>query len=392
MASRIHLSAPDIGEAERDAVDRALRSGWVAPLGPEVDAFEREVADRVGAGHGVALSSGTAALHLGLRGLGVFPGSLVVTTSFTFAATANAAVHAGAVPYFVDCSPETGNLCPDLLDEALTALAASGKAVSAVLPVDIYGQVADLERIGAVAEAHGVPVLCDSAESFGASRHGRPAGSFGRASAVSFNGNKIMTTSGGGMLLTDDAELAADARRVASQARLPVAHYEHDEIGYNYRLSNVLAALGRAQLSRLGEMIARRHAIRERYRSLIAGRPGVRLLNDGGLDAGSDAGLTAGHAGHADNAWLTSLVFDDPAAVAIVGTALAADAIETRRLWKPLHLQPVFASNGHLVTGAAESLFDRGLSLPSGSVLDDDDLDRVCSRLSAALDAAGVRA
>ena len=379
MGSRIHLSAPDVGDAERDAVDRALRSGWVAPLGPEVDAFEREVATRVGVDHGVALSSGTAALHLGLRGLRVAPGSLVVTASFTFAATANAAVHAGAVPYFVDCDPDTGELDPALLDEALTALAASGRPVSAVLPVDVYGRVADLERIEAVSTAHGVPVLCDSAESFGAVRGGRAAGSFGRASAVSFNGNKIMTTSGGGMLLTDDGDLAADARRVASQARLPVAHYEHDEIGYNYRLSNILAALGRAQLTRLEGMIARRHEVRARYRELLADRPGVRILHDDGADGD-------------DNAWLTSVVFDDPAAVTSVGAALAADAIETRRLWKPLHLQPVFAATGRLVTGAAESLFDRGLTLPSGSVLGDDDLDRVGSRLTAALDAAGVRA
>lgn len=378
MTTRIHLSAPDIGDAERASVDAALRSGWAAPLGPEVDAFEREIAERVGVGHGVALSSGTAALHLGLRGLRVEPGSLVVTSTFTFAATANAAVHAGATPYFVDCRPDTGNLCPDLLDEALTALAAEGRVVSAIVPVDIYGRVADLERILDVASAHGVPVLCDSAESLGATRGGRAAGSFGRASAVSFNGNKIMTTSGGGMLLTDDAELAAEARRVASQARLPVAHYEHAEIGYNYRLSNILAALGRAQLGRLDAMIARRHRVRDRYRALLHGRDGARLLHDDGLDA-------------ADNAWLTSVVFDDPAAVASVGAALAADHIETRRLWKPLHLQPVFRSNGRHVTGAAEELFDHGLTLPSGSALGDDDLDRVCGRLAAALDEAGVR-
>ncbi|OII21828.1 DegT/DnrJ/EryC1/StrS aminotransferase family protein [Frigoribacterium sp. MCBA15_019] len=372
MTTQIHLSAPDVGERERDAVDAALRSGWVAPLGPEVDAFEREIAARVGVAAGVAVSSGTAALHLGLRGLGVGPGSVVVTSTFTFAATANAVVHAGAQPFFVDSVESTGNMCPELLDETLSALARQGRRVSAVMPVDIYGQVADLSRIEGVAERHGVPVLCDSAESLGATRGGRAAGSFGQASAVSFNGNKIMTTSGGGMLLTDDVELATEARRVASQARLPVAHYEHAEIGYNYRLSNVLAALGRAQLERLDGMIARRRVIRERYRELVWSYEGVRLLHDG-IDAD-------------DNVWLTSLMFDDPTSVARVGEALAARSVETRRLWKPMHRQPVFASAGSTVTGVADRLFEHGLTVPSGSVLSDLDVDRVLELLSAALD------
>ncbi|WP_396599425.1 DegT/DnrJ/EryC1/StrS family aminotransferase [Frigoribacterium sp. R86507] len=372
MTTQIHLSAPDVGERERDAVDAALRSGWVAPLGPEVDAFEREIAARVGVAAGVAVSSGTAALHLGLRGLGVGPGSVVVTSTFTFAATANAVVHAGAQPFFVDSVESTGNMCPQLLDETLSALARQGRRVSAVMPVDIYGQVADLSRIEGVAERHGVPVLCDSAESLGATRGGRAAGSFGQASAVSFNGNKIMTTSGGGMLLTDDVELATEARRVASQARLPVAHYEHAEIGYNYRLSNVLAALGRAQLERLDGMIARRRVIRERYRELVWSYEGVRLLHDG-IDAD-------------DNVWLTSLMFDDPTSVARVGEALAARSVETRRLWKPMHRQPVFASAGSTVTGVADRLFEHGLTVPSGSVLSDLDVDRVLELLSAALD------
>ncbi|MBF4601618.1 aminotransferase class I/II-fold pyridoxal phosphate-dependent enzyme [Frigoribacterium sp. VKM Ac-1396] len=374
MTSRINLSAPDVGALERDAVDRAMRSGWVAPLGPEVDAFEREIAARVGVAAGVAVSSGTAALHLGLRGIGVGPGTTVVTSTFTFVATANAVVHAGARPFFVDCDPITGNLCPDLLDEALAGLAARGHRVSAVLPVDIYGRVADLDRIQAVADRHGVPVLCDSAESLGATAGGRAAGSFGRASAVSFNGNKIMTTSGGGMLLTDDVELADHARHLACQARLPVAHYEHAEIGYNYRLSNVLAALGRAQLTRLDDMIARRHAVRRRYVDLVRDLDGVTVLHDGHDET--------------DNAWLTSLVFDDPARVHSVGRALADADIETRRLWKPMHQQAVFAGAGRLVSGAAERLFDHGLSLPSGSGLTDDEVSRVVDVLRPALESA----
>jgi dTDP-4-amino-4,6-dideoxygalactose transaminase len=374
MTTRINLSAPDVGDLERDAVDRVMRSGWVAPVGPETAAFEREVAARVGVAAGVAVSSGTAALHLGLRGIGVGPGTTVVTSTFTFVATANAVVHAGARPFFVDCDPITGNLCPDLLDEALTGLSARGHRVSAVLPVDIYGQVADLDRIQAVADRHGVPVLCDSAESLGATAGGRAAGSFGRASAVSFNGNKIMTTSGGGMLLTDDVELADHARHLACQARLPVAHYEHAEIGYNYRLSNVLAALGRAQLTRLDDMIARRHAVRRRYVDLVRDLDGVTVLHDGHDET--------------DNAWLTSLVFDDPARVHSVGRALADADIETRRLWKPMHQQAVFAGAGRLVSGAAERLFDHGLSLPSGSGLTDDEVSRVVDVLRPALESA----
>ncbi|KQS17749.1 DegT/DnrJ/EryC1/StrS aminotransferase family protein [Frigoribacterium sp. Leaf186] len=374
MTTRINLSAPDVGDLERDAVDRVMRSGWVAPVGPETAAFEREVAARVGVAAGVAVSSGTAALHLGLRGIGVGPGTTVVTSTFTFVATANAVVHAGARPFFVDCDPITGNLCPDLLDEALTGLSARGHRVSAVLPVDIYGQVADLDRIQAVADRHGVPVLCDSAESLGATAGGRAAGSFGRASAVSFNGNKIMTTSGGGMLLTDDVELADHARNLAWQARLPVAHYEHAEIGYNYRLSDVLAALGRAQLTRLDEMIARRHAVRRRYVDLVRDVDGVAVLHDGRDET--------------DNAWLTSLVFDDAELVHEVGRALADADIETRRLWKPLHRQPVFAGAGRLVTGAADRLFDHGLTLPSGSVLTDDEVSRVIDVLRPALESA----
>ena len=374
MTTRINLSTPDVGALERDAVDRAMRSGWVAPLGPEVDAFEREIAARVGVAAGVAVSSGTAALHLGLRGIGVGPGTTVVTSTFTFVATANAAVHAGARPFFVDCDPITGNLCPDLLDEALAGLAARGHRVSAVLPVDIYGRVADLDRIQAVADRLGVPVLCVSAESLGATAGGRAAGSFGRASAVSFNGNKIMTTSGGGMLLTDDVELADHARHLACQARLPVAHYEHAEIGYNYRLSNVLAALGRAQLTRLDDMIARRRAVRRRYVDLVRDLDGVTVLHDGHDET--------------DNAWLTSLVFDDPARVHSVGRALADADIETRRLWKPMHQQAVFAGAGRLVSGAAERLFDHGLSLPSGSGLTDDEVSRVVDVLRPALESA----
>ncbi|MDZ4046108.1 MAG: aminotransferase class I/II-fold pyridoxal phosphate-dependent enzyme, partial [Rhodoglobus sp.] len=253
MSDRIHMSSPDVGEAEEEAVLAALRSGWIAPLGPDVDAFEVEMAERVGVAHGVALSSGTAALHLGLLALGAGPGDVVVTSTMTFAATTNAIVYTGAEPYFIDADPATGNMDVALLREALRNLHAAGERIVAIVPVDLLGKTVDYTAILEAADEFDVPVLADAAESLGARHRGRAAGSFGRASIVSFNGNKIMTTSGGGMLLTDDPAIAAHTRYLATQARQPVVHYEHTDIGYNYRMSNLLAALGRAQLRRLDE-------------------------------------------------------------------------------------------------------------------------------------------
>ena len=373
MPRPVFLSPPDVGQAEREALARAAATAWFAPLGPEVDAFEREVADLVGRRHAVATSSGTAALHLALVAAGVGPGTVVVTSTFTFAATPNAVHHAGARPFFVDVDEATGNLDPDQLDDALTRLEASGARVSAVLPVDIYGKAAAYDEIGPLCERRGVPVVADSAEALGARHRGRAAAAHGLASALSFNGNKIVTTSGGGMLTTDDDAVADLARRLASQARLPARHYEHAEVGYNYRLSNLLAAVGRAQLSRLDAMSARRRAVREAYRGFVDDLPGVDLF---AADDDED-----------DNCWLTSLVLDPalgptPASVA---TALAAAGVETRPLWKPMHRQPAYASCASLVTDTADRLFATGLTLPSGSSLSEADLDRVLTLLSEAL-------
>ena len=363
---RIYLSPPDVGALEEQYVLAALRSGWVAPLGPEVDAFERELAGRIGVDHAVALSSGTAALHLGLLALGVGPGDVVVTSTMTFAATANAIVYTGAEPYFVDADPATGNMSPELLERALDRLIQAGEKVAAIIPVDLLGKAVDYTAIEQIAARHGIPVLADAAESLGATHRGRPAGGFGRASALSFNGNKIMTTSGGGMLLTDDAELAARVRYLATQARQPVVHYEHTEIGYNYRLSNLLAALGRAQLSRLDDMIARRRALRDRYKARVAELPGVEVF---GADGDTE-----------DNVWLTSILVDDAVtgwSTADLSAALTAADIESRPLWKPMHLQPVFAGARGEITGASEHLFRTGLTLPSGSALDEEQAARV---------------
>lgn len=344
----------------------ALRSGWIAPLGPDVDAFEREVADRVGARHGVALSSGTAALHLGLLTLGVGAGDVVVTSTLTFAATANAIMYTGAEPYFVDAEPDTGNMDPELLQAALGQLRADGERVAAIVPVDLLGKTINYTAILAVASEFEVPVLADAAESLGATHAGKAAGSFGAASVVSFNGNKIMTTSGGGMLLTDDDAFAQRVRYLATQARQPVAHYEHTEVGYNYRLSNLLAALGRVQLSRLDEMITRRREVREMYGRLFADIEGVELFG-----AEGDA--------H-DNVWLTSILVDPTIAgwsPQKLTAALAKDNIESRPIWKPMHLQPVFAGSRGAINGTAERLFTNGLTLPSGSALTNQQRNRV---------------
>ena len=339
---------------------------------PDVTAREEQavVAARVGVRHGVALSSGTAALHLGLLTLGVGPGDVVVTPTMTFAATTNAIVYTGAVPFFVDADEATGNMDPELLREALVTLRAEGASVAAVVPVDLLGKAVDYTAILAIAEEHDVPVLADAAESLGATHRGRAAGSFGRASALSFNGNKIMTTSGGGMLLTDDGDLAARVRYLATQARQPVVHYEHVDVGYNYRMSNLLAALGRAQLSRLDEMIGRRRAMRESYKRLFADVRGVEVFGAEGDEH--------------DNVWLTSILVDasetgwEPSELA---AALAADDIESRPLWKPMHRQPVFEGHRGVITGASERLFARGLTLPSGSALTLRQRDRVLGRI-----------
>ncbi|MBF4581010.1 aminotransferase class I/II-fold pyridoxal phosphate-dependent enzyme [Frigoribacterium sp. VKM Ac-2530] len=369
MLHDVLLSPPDTGPAEAAAVARALSSGWIAPVGPDLDAFEREMADRVGVRAAVALSSGTAALHLALLGLGVGPGDVVLTATMTFAATANAVVYTGAEPHFVDCDPVTGNICPVLLEQAFRDVSAQGRRVAAVLPVDLLGKAVDYDAVLAVARRHGVPVLADAAESLGATRHGRAAGSFGDAAIVSFNGNKIMTTSGGGMLLTDDVELATRARYLAAQARQPVAHYEHVDVGYNYRLSNVLAALGRAQLGRLDEMMARRRRHREAYRELVAELPGIEIL--GGDD---DAG---------DNCWLTAVRLDPagPVASAELQHALTAARVESRPIWKPLHLQPVFRERGATLSGAAEEIFATTVTLPSGSGMSEAQRDRVAAAI-----------
>jgi len=372
MMTRIFLSAPDVGELESKYVAEAIASGWVAPAGPDLNEFESEVARRVSITHAVAISSGTAGLHLGLLALDVSPGDVVLTSTMTFAATANAITYVGAKPYFVDSSRETGNVDVALMAEAASQVQASGRRIGALLPVDLLGKCGDMDALATLAADLGVPLLVDAAEAMGASYGGRAAGSFGDASVLSFNGNKIMTTSGGGMFLTGDAELARRVRYLSTQARQPFKHYEHIDIGYNYRLSNILAALGRAQLARLDQSLARRRQIRESYRAAFAGIAGVSIF--GGDDS-------------SDNCWLTSIIVEESAGwtPAQLCEYLDERDIESRPLWKPMHLQPVFRDSERLVNGNAEWLFEHGLTLPSGSGMNEADVNRILEAISSFL-------
>ncbi|MEM9564895.1 MAG: aminotransferase class I/II-fold pyridoxal phosphate-dependent enzyme [Actinomycetota bacterium] len=377
--SRIFLSAPDIRGWEVPDVTAALESGWLAPAGPELERFESEISKIVDGRHCVALSSGTAALHLALLGVGVRPGDEVICSTLTFAASANAIVHAGANPVFVDAEERSWNLDPDLLADELTWRARAGNLPAAVLTVDLYGQCCDYDRIAPLCAEYGVPVVEDAAEALGATYRDRPAGAFGAVAAFSFNGNKIITASGGGMLVTGDADLADRARYLATQARQPAAHYEHTEVGFNYRLSNVLAALGRAQLRDLDARVDRRRELNRRYRHLLAEVPGVTFMPEAD--------------GCRSTFWLTCLTIDPERADGIdrdrVRLALEGDDIEARPVWKPMHRQPVYTTAPALLNGVADRLFERGLCLPSGSGMGDDEVERVFDSLRLVFDLSG---
>ena len=377
---RILLSAAEVGPDDVAAVAEAVRSGWLSPVGPALDRFERELAGVTGRQHAVGLASGTAALHLGLIALDVEPGDEVWIATLTFVATANAVVHAGARLVQFDVDPGTWTMDAGLVADELDRRVRAGSPLpAAVIPVDLYGRCADLGPATDLLAEHGVPVLTDAAESLGASIGGRPAGSVGAAAALSFNGNKIITTSGGGALVTDDEDVAHKVRYLATQAREPVRHYEHIEVGFNHRLSNVLAALGSSQLATLEGRVARRRAIHERYVAGLAGLPGLHIV-----DPLRDQDVARGDL---PTRWLTCVTLDpEIAPVDRDGLidALEEQDIESRPVWKPMHLQPVHRSAPLFGSGdVATEAFERGVALPSGSGLSDDDIDRVIETLRA---------
>ena len=366
MRNRIYLSPPSVLGGEESSIIAALRSNWIAPVGPEVDAFEDDLATQTGVGHALATSSGTAAIHLALTALGVSTGDVVVAPSFTFVGSVNPVAYGGGETWFADSEVGSWNLDPDRLHEALAVARKEGRRVGAVIAVDLLGQCADYARIEEVCADFGVLVIEDAAEALGATYAGRPAGSFGRAGILSFNGNKIITTSGGGALVSDDADLVERCRHLATQAREPVTHYEHREVGYNYRMSNILAALGRAQLATLGERVEARRRLFDTY---------VERLGDlDGLDFMPEASYGE------SSRWLTTLTVDPDRFGATnldIIEALEADNIEARPVWKPMHLQPLFAGARMFGGAVSERLFATGLCLPSGTQMTEDDIDRV---------------
>jgi dTDP-4-amino-4,6-dideoxygalactose transaminase len=365
---RVYLSPPHLAGRELDYLRDAIDSNWVAPLGPHVDAFEAELAELTGVPNALALSSGTAALHLALVVLGIGRGDEVACASLTFSASANPIRFVGAMPVFVDASADTWTIDPELLRRAL----AERPQIRAVIAVDLYGQCCDYDELHAVCAERGVTLVQDAAESLGATYLGGPAGAQGDLAAFSFNGNKLITTSGGGMLVSPNGEWIAHARKLSTQAREPAPHYEHTEIGFNYRLSNLLAAVGRAQLGVLSERVQARRRINRRYRELLADAPGISFMPEAGYGEG--------------NCWLTCLLVD-PAAAGTdresIRLALEAEDIESRPLWKPMHMQPVYRDAPVYGGEVSAGLFERGLCLPSGSALTDDDQRRVVETLLA---------
>ncbi|MGI6317346.1 MAG: DegT/DnrJ/EryC1/StrS family aminotransferase [Dethiobacteria bacterium] len=368
--TRIYLSSPHMSGREQKYIQEAFESNWIAPLGQHVDAFEKEIAVYAGVKGAVALSSGTAALHLALRLVGVGPGDVVFCSSLTFVSSANVVLYQGGTPVFIDSEPSTWNMSPAALKRAFFDALKTGRLPKAVMVVNLYGQSADMEPILEICGEFDVPVIEDAAESLGATYRGRKSGSLGKYGIYSFNGNKIITTSGGGMLLGDDLEGLEKARFWATQAREPVRHYEHKEVGYNYRLSNVLAGIGRGQLEVLEERVEARRAVFSRYFTALSGVEGIDFMPE------ADFGRSS--------RWLTAMTVD-PEKCGVtkdeIIDALEKENIEARPVWKPMHLQPLFRGYKYYThedeRSVSDGLFDQGICLPSGSNLAEDDQDRV---------------
>lgn len=371
MTQSILLSPPHLTGEERRYVDDAFQSNWIAPVGPHVDGFERDLARRLGVPDALATVSGTAALHLALRAIGVEPGDEVLVSTFTFVASVTPILWLGARPTLIDSERRSWNLDPNLVEDVLVRRARLGRTPRALVAVHLYGQTADLGAIAALCERYGVTLVEDAAEALGATHGARPAGTIGAVGIYSFNGNKVITTSGGGALVSPDHGIVARARKLATQSREPAPHYEHAELGYNYRMSNVLAAIGRGQLEVLDARVAARQGNFERYRDRLAGVPGVELMPDAGWGC--------------HTRWLTTITIDPVHFGATrdqVLHALAAQGIEARPVWKPMHTQPALRDAWTAGGPVAEDLFARGLCLPSGSSLLPEQLDRVADAVA----------
>lgn len=367
MKTKIWLSSPHMGGTEEQFVKEAFETNWIAPLGPNVNGFEQDLELFLDHDvHVAALSSGTAGLHLGLVLLGVKAGDEVICQSMTFSATANPITYIGAIPVFVDSEPDTWNMSPVLLKKAIEDRIAKGKKPKAIIPVHLYGMPAKMAEITSIAREYGIPVLEDAAEALGSSINGQRCGTFGDIGVLSFNGNKIITTSGGGALVSHNSSVARDARFLATQARDEAPHYQHSQIGYNYRMSNLCAGVGRGQMHVLAKRVKQRRDIYNQYHSRLSGEKGISFVDE--------------MPGYFSNRWLSTILIDPKEAGFSredLRLAFEKENIESRPLWKPMHQQPVFAQYPYYGDGTSEELFENGLCLPSGSNLTNDDIHRI---------------
>lgn len=369
MNPKIWLSSPHMSGREMRYINEAFDTNWVSPLGPNVTGFEQELASYLKVNHCAALVSGTAALHMALINLGVAYGDEVVCQSFTFSASANPIVYQGATPVFVDSEPETWNMDPNLLEVAIKDRIAKGKKPKAIIAVHLYGMPAKIDEILSVAQRYEIPVVEDAAEAIGSTYRGKNCGTFGVMGALSFNGNKIITTSGGGALVSENEGYIKNTRFLSTQARDVAPHYQHSKIGYNYRMSNIVAGIGRGQLEVLNLRVQQRRANNQFYRNLLGSLEGITFLTESN--------------GTFSNYWLTAMLIDPKIGISRedVRLGLEADNIESRPLWKPMHLQPVFSGAPAYTSGFSEKAFEQGLCLPSGSNLTDVEKERIASQL-----------
>jgi len=373
MNTRIYLSSPHMSGDEQKYLKEAFDTNWIAPLGPNLDGFEKQLAGFLNVGHVAALSSGTAALHLAMILLNVQPGDEVLVSSFTFSATVNPIVYQGATPILIDSESSTWNMDPVLLEEAIHDRIRKSKKPKAIIVVDLYGMPAKLDEITAIAAKYDIPLIEDAAEALGSKFNGKNCGTFGLIGILSFNGNKIITTSGGGAITSMNEEYIKKAKFLSTQARDRAPHYEHSQIGYNYRMSNILAAIGRGQMEVIEDRIAARRRNNRIYRELFNNIPEIHFL-------------TEPDKSYFSNFWLTTLLIDNPTEKfnrETIRLALEAENIEARPLWKPMHLQPVFSKMPNYVSGVSEELFNNGICLPSGSNLDVKDIERVVRIIKA---------
>ncbi len=372
---KIWLSSPHMGHAEKGFVEDAFTSNWIAPLGPNVDGFENDLSQYTKVPHTAILSSGTAAIHLALLILGVGKDDIVLCQSFTFSASANPVLYLGATPVFIDSETDTWNMDPVFLEKAIQQYVSAGRKPKAIIPVHLYGMPAKLDTIMALAKEYGIPVIEDAAEALGSLYQNKPCGSYGDFGILSFNGNKIITTSGGGALLSENKDWIEKARFLATQARDPAPHYQHSHIGYNYRMSNVLAGIGRGQMRVLDKRVQQRRANYQFYKEALQEIPGISFQPE--------------PAGSFSNRWLTCILVDPAKTKGItredIRQYLEKDNIESRPLWKPMHLQPVFTDAPYVGESIAEKFFNNGLCLPSGSNLSKEDLERVVIKIKELL-------